>query len=138
MTVERQLTVFEILLSRRSENGGVFMEGRFGSIGDKRKPGQLPISLPRHGTAGWWTWCTKPQILEGLRWCDLWQLSAPNGCHMGPNLNSCSYLSYMNQIITVLIGVLLFNKDLCTLMRAVEFECCFATKNVTQQTVIAA
>jgi hypothetical protein len=42
------------------------MEGRFGSIGDKRKPGQLPISLPRHGTAGWWTWSAKPKRFDPI------------------------------------------------------------------------
>ena len=42
------------------------MEGRFGSIGDKIKPGQLPISLPRHGTAGWWTWSVKLNLLYGM------------------------------------------------------------------------
>jgi hypothetical protein len=42
------------------------MEGRFGSIGDKRKPGQLPISLPRHGTAKWWTWSAKPKRFDPI------------------------------------------------------------------------
>jgi hypothetical protein len=42
------------------------MEGRFGSIGDKIKPGQLPISLPLHGTAGWWTWSVKLNLLYGM------------------------------------------------------------------------
>jgi hypothetical protein len=51
LTVERQLTVFETLLSRRSENGGVFMKGRFGSIGDKTKPEQLPKSPSRNEIA---------------------------------------------------------------------------------------
>jgi hypothetical protein len=42
------------------------MEGRFGSIGDKTKPGQFPKSLPRQGTAEWWTWSGKlKQIAAG-------------------------------------------------------------------------
>jgi hypothetical protein len=43
------------------------MEGRFGSIGDKTKPGQFLKSLPRQGTAEWWTWSGKLTLFERLK-----------------------------------------------------------------------
>jgi hypothetical protein len=42
------------------------MEGRIGSIGYKIKPGQFLISLPRQGTAEWWTWSAKPKRFDPI------------------------------------------------------------------------
>jgi hypothetical protein len=66
LTIERQLTVFRTLLSRKSENSRDILWKADSGIVDYTEPGQFPESLRRHGTAGWWTWSGKPKRFDPI------------------------------------------------------------------------